>query len=228
MQEQNAAPAQQATTEEVRVQAKNFNELRNAAEAIKQENFELKTRLSQLEENAKKQPVQQDLDDDSEPYVDKKRLGKEMSKLKESLAVEIDRKAEEKARALLAEEKRKDFFKNNKDFHEVMQQDVIRKFIDEQPGLSEDLETLPDNFERQKVVYRMIKALNENKPVAPAAPAQPKSPLAAAFDARKSAMAYQPGGSSGGPFQSMGDFSQGGMKNAYDRFKSLQKTVSLG
>lgn len=227
MQEQSSAPVAQTQADEVKVQAKNFAELRNAADAVKQENVLLKQRLSQLEESVKKAPLQQELDDDGEPYVDKKRLQKEMGKLKDSLETEIDKKAEEKARALIAEERKKDFFKNNKDFHEIMQQDEIQKFISEQPGLAEDLEMMPDSFERQKVVYRMIKTLKEAKPAQVSTPAQPKSPLAAAFDSRKAAMAYQPGGSSGGPFQSLGDFSQGGMKNAYDRFKSLQKTVHL-
>lgn len=227
MQEQNTTVTDQTVANEVKVQAKNFAELRSAAEAFKQENLQLKQRLSLLEENAKKTPTQDDSEDDNEPYIDKKRLAKEMGNLKSSLAVEIDQKAEEKARTLMAEERKKDFFKNNKDFHEIMQQEEIQKFISEQPGLAEDLETLPDNFERQKVVYRMIKTLKDLKTTQPVAPSQPKSPLAAAFESRKASMAYQPGGSSGGPFQSMGDFSQGGMKNAYDRFKSLQKTVHL-
>lgn len=228
MQEQNGAVVDQKATEEVKVQAKNFADLRNAAEAARQENFDLKQRLALLEENAKKATAPKEGDeDDGEPYVDKKRLNREMSKLKESMGAEIDRKAEEKARSLMAEEKKKDFFKNNKDFNEIMQQDEIQRFIAEQPGLAEDLETMPDNFERQKVVYRMIKTLKEAKPVQGAAPTAPKSPLAQAFDARKSAMAYQPGGSSGGPFQSIGDFSQQGQKNAFDRFRALQKTVHL-
>lgn len=227
MQEQNAPVVDQKAAEEVKLQAKNFAEIRNAAELVRKENLELKERLARLEESTKKVPVQQDGDDDGEPYVDKKRLVREMSKLRETLAPEIDKKAEEKARQLFAEEKRKDFLKNNKDFYDVMQQDEIQKFISEQPGLAEDLEMMPDNFERQKVVYRMIKTLKDAKPAQSVPPAAPKSPLAQAFDSRKAAMAYQPGGSSGGPFQSLGDFSQGGMKNAYDRFKSLQKTVRI-
>lgn len=228
MQEQNGAVVDQKATEEVKVQAKNFADLRNAAESARQENFDLKQRLALLEENAKKAAIPKEGDeDDGEPYVDKKRLSREMSKLKESMGAEIDRKAEEKARSLMAEEKKKDFFKNNKDFNEIMQQDEIQRFIAEQPGLAEDLETMPDNFERQKVVYRMIKTLKEAKPVQGTAPPAPRSALAQAFDARKSQMAYQPGGSSGGPFQSLGDYSQGGMKNAYDKYKALQKTVHL-
>ena len=108
-----------------------------------------------------------------------------------------------------------------------MQADEIQKFINEHPNIAEKLEKMPDNFDRQQLVYETIKTFKNIKPAQSTTPPVQKSMLAQAFDARKSAMAYQPGGSSGGPFQSMGDFSPSGQKNAYERFKALQKTVNL-
>lgn len=227
MQEQNSAPVAQNPADEVKVQAKNFAELRSIAESAKQENLQLKQRLQQLEEAVKKVPAPSHEDGDDEPYVDQKRLSREMGKLKESFSSEIDKKAEEKARALIEEERRKDYLEANKDFYDVLQKEELQKFIDSQPNLVKRLEKMPDNFERQQLVYEMIKSFKDLRPSQPQAPAAPKSQLAQAFDGRKAQMAYQPGGSSGGPFQSIGDFSQGGMKNAYDRFMSLKKSVNL-
>lgn len=226
MQEPNAAPATQANPEEVKVQAKNFAELRSIAESAKQENVQLKQRLAQLEESMKR-AAPKEIEDSNEPYVDHNRLRKEMDKLAENMASTIDKKAEEKARALILEERRNEYLQKNKDFHEVMQGEEIEKFIQEYPHLAGPMAKMPDNFERQQLVYETMKTLKSAKPAPNAAPPVQKSALAQAFEARKPQMAYSPGGSAGGPFQSIGDFSQGGMKNAYDRYKSLQKTVSL-
>lgn len=229
MQEQNLAAAAQTSqveADQVKVQAKNFAELRSIAESAKQENLQLKQRLAQLEDNMKKAIPKKDEEDSDEPYVDHNKLRREMGKFAETMDSTIDKKASEKARAMIEEEKKNDYLQRNKDFYEVLREDEIKKFVDEHPNLAAPLSKLPDTFERQQLVYEAIKTLKDVKP-AQSTPTQPKSILAQAFESRKASMAYTPGGSSGGPFQSMGDFSPGGQKQAYERFKSLQKSVSL-
>ncbi len=228
MQEQNAATTQ-ITPEEVKGNAKNFSELRAIAEAAKQENIALKQQMSKLEEKISKQQATEKVaeDEDGEPYVDSRTFKKKMASFEEALEQKIDKRAEEKARALIQEERKADYLKRNGDFNEIMQADVLQKFIVEHPNVAEVMQKMPDNFERQQLVYETIKTLKNLKPAQSSAPPVQKSMLAQAFDAKKAQLAYQPGGSSGGPFQSIGDFSEGGMKNAYEKFKSLQKTVNL-
>lgn len=224
MQQENTAPSQEAA-EEVKKQAKNFAELRSKWESASQENNQLKQKMSQLEQmisDLQSRPAPQD----DEPYVDASRLQREMTSLKESLSKEIDKKAEEKARLLLMQERQSDYINQNKDFYDVLQENEIKDFVAKYPNLAAPLARMPDGFEKQQLAYELMKTVKTVKPANPEPPVQ-KSMLAQAFEQRKAAMAYQPGGSSGGAFQSMGDFSPGGMKQAYDRFKSLQKTVNL-
>lgn len=225
MTDQAQTQSKEAITEST--QAVNFAKLRAIAETAQEENQLLKQRLSELESKVNAKPAQQEEEITSdEPYLDHNRFRKEMAKFSQTMEAKIDQRAEEKARKLIEEEKRHEYLKKNRDFNEVMDKENLMKVIEEYPEVAEEFNGLPADFQRQKALYATIKALKKNP--APEAPkSAPKSSLEQAMLERKAQNAYQPGGSSGGPFQSMGDFSEGGMKNAYNKFKSLQKTVNL-
>ena len=54
------------------------------------------------------------------------------------------------------------WLKNNPDFYEVMNH--AQAFADKDPELAESILEMPEGFERQKLVYKNIKALGIHKP----------------------------------------------------------------
>src|SRR5271165_6676017 len=70
---------------------------------------------------ARRNPPQDEDDDTSDPYVDHKRLAKQFSSFEKRMDEKIDKRAEEKARTMVAETRKSDFLRNNPDFYEVLQ-----------------------------------------------------------------------------------------------------------
>jgi actin-related protein len=168
--------------------------------------------------NSKKPP--EDDDDDDEPYIDKKRLAKKMSSFELKLEEKIERKAEEKARQLLQQEKRESWMRSNPDFYDVMQN--AEKFANHDPELAETILAMPESFERQKLVYKNIKALGLHQ--------EPKKEpsIQEKIDANKKTPYYQPSGMGTAPYGNRGDFSATGQKNAYDQMQELKRRLRLG
>jgi len=162
---------------------------------------------------------QDDDDNDDEPYVDKKRLNKTLSKFEQNIEKKIEQKAEERARYLIDQQKREGWIKNNPDFYEVLQH--AEKFAQKDPDLAESILEMPDTFERQKLVYKNIKALGIHKPEAPQQSVQQK------IDANRRSPYYQPSGVGTAPYASAGDFSEAGQKNAYDKMQQLKKQLRI-
>jgi len=155
-------------------------------------------------------------DDDDEPYVDQKRLAKQMSAFRQDLEKDIDQKAEAKARQLLDERDKQAYLKERGDFHSVMKEEVIERFANEHPALAETILRMPPGFEREKLVYEAIKTSGTDKPKAKEQSIQDK------VNANMRSPYYQPSGTASAPYQSQGDFSQSGQKNAYDQLQKLK------
>lgn len=165
----------------------------------------------------------EDEDDDEDPYVDKRKLNKKLSSFEKSFEEKFEKKVEEKARRLLEEEKRNVWLKEHRDFHEIMS--YAEQFANEHPDLAEDILTMPDGFERQKLVYRNIKALKVHEPK------KAESSIQQRIDNNKKAPFYQPSGTGTAPYggSSVGkDYSNTEMKNAYDHVLALKNRLRLG
>ncbi len=161
---------------------------------------------------------QQDDDDDDEPYVDKRRLEKRFSSFEQRLDEKIEKKAEEKARNMMQKEKQEAWLKTNSDFYDVMQH--VEKFANHDPELAETILHMPDSFERQKLVYKNIKALGLHQ--------EKKQPsIQDKIDANRRGPYYQPSGVSAAPYASSGDFSSSGQENAYKKMKELQSRLRM-
>jgi hypothetical protein len=80
---------------------------------------------------------------------------------------------------------------------------------------------MPDTFARQKLVYKNIKALGLHRPEAKAPSVQEK------IDANRKSPYYQPSGVGTAPYQSVGDFSAGGQKQAYDKMQELKNRLRI-
>ena len=109
------------------------------------------------QERAKSSPLNED-DDDDEPYIDKKKLNKTLTKFGEQTKKQTQAEIQSAVQEALEQERRSNYLKENADFNQVMTQETIERFI-KHPRLAENILRMPDGFERQKLVYENIKAL---------------------------------------------------------------------
>lgn len=216
-QETNAAVPQ--TDKEI-----NFQRQRQMYENQLAKEREEKSQMQAELQKYKQRPKDDDDEDDSdnEPYVDHKKLKKTVSQFGNQLKQETSTIVQQEVQKALAEERRQNWMKQNSDFQQVMSEETVQKFAQADPDLASTILEMPDTFERQKLVYRNIKALGLDKPVAKQPSIQEK------IDANRRSPYYQPSGMGNAPYQSVGDFSEQGQKNAYEKMKELKNRLRLG
>jgi len=174
----------------------------------------------QQELQQRQQSVHQDDDDtDAEPYVDHKRLRKEQAKFGNQIKQETQSEIQKAVKMAITEERQNNWMKNNPDFQEVMSH--AEKFAQLDPELAETILEMPAGFERQKLVYKNIKALGLHK-----APVK-ESSIQEKIDANRRSPYYQPSGVGTSPYSTVGDFSNVGQKNAYDKMQELKNRLRL-
>lgn len=161
----------------------------------------------------------QEEDDDSEPYVDHKKLEKKLARFGETTMKQTQSEIQNAVQMALKEERKQNWIKNNPDFYEVLQH--AEKFAQKDPELAETILEMPEGFERQKLVYKNIKALGLHKPETKMPSIQEK------VDANKKSPYYQPTGVGTAPYQSAGDFSANGQKQAYDKMQELKSRLRI-
>jgi hypothetical protein len=203
----------------------NFEKLRKQLEHERAEKQQLQQRLVELEKQQSQKPQQQpysdDDDDSDEPYVDHKKLDKKLKKFESSLDERIDQKAEQKARILLEQERQQSYVKANPDFQEILTQENIQKFAEKHPQIAERMLRMPDNFDRQALLYEQIKALQLAKKE------EAKPSIQQTIDANRKSPYYQPSGVGTSPYAQTGDFSLAGQKNAYEKLKELKSRLRI-
>lgn len=215
----------QETQIQTQQEAKNNDKELNfrALEAKYKQQLELerqeKEQYKRLLEEKSKSPVQEDDDDDSEPYVDRKRLNKTLAKTTQLLKQETQSDIQKAVQIALSEERKQNWIKNNSDFYDVLQH--ADKFAEYDPELAETILNMPEGFERQKLVYKNIKALNLHKPP------EKQSSIQDKIDANKRSPYYQPSGIGTGPYSQVGDFSNQGQKNAYQKMQELKSRLRI-
>lgn len=192
--------------------AKNAAELKNAA-------YEKEIQSAANKKVRDIDPLDEDPYD--EPYVDERRLNKKLAKFEERFDKRVDEKAEAKARSMLEQERNSNFLKQNTDFAEVLSPDVIEKFAKKHPEMAEPMLEMPDSFARQKLLYQAIKVSGVHKNTPP-----PPSIQETIEKNRKGAF-YQPTGVNAAPYAGGGDYSESGMKNAYEKVKELKARLRL-
>ena len=172
------------------------------------------------EATLRKQQTPEDDDDDSEPYIDKKKLKKEQAKFGQQMKQETQSEIQRAVQTALQEERKNNWLKQNPDFYDTLQQHAD-KIVQRDPELAETILQMPDGFERQKLVYKNIKALGLDKPEVKQSSIQEK------IDANRRSPYYQPTGIAAAPYAAAGDFSDVGQKNAYQKMKELQNKLRL-
>jgi len=166
-----------------------------------------------------RQPVQEEPEDDSEPYVDHKKLEKKLNKFGQQYKQETQTEIQKAVQQAIREERRDLWIRNNPDFEEVLQH--AEKLYIKDKELAESILAMPESFDRQKLVYKNIKALGLHKPE------ERQSTIQEKVDANRKGPYYQPSGVGASPYHSQSDYSPGGQKQAYDKMKELQSRLRL-
>jgi len=160
---------------------------------------------------------QREEDDDSDPYIDHKKLNKKLAQFGEQSQKQTKSEIQQAVHHALQEERKTNWLKNNSDFYDVLQH--AEKLAIRDPDLAESILEMPDSFERQKLVYKTIKAQGLHKPE------QKQSSIQDKIDSNRRSPYYQPSGIGTAPYSSQGDFSKSGQEQAYNKMKELQKNL---
>lgn len=158
-------------------------------------------------------------EDDSEPYVDKKKLNKTLARFGQETKQQTQSEIQKAVNIAIQEERKTNWLNNNKDFYEVLQH--ANKFAEHDPELAETILQMPEGFERQKLVYKSIKALGIHKPP------EAKSSVQDKVNQNQQGQYYRPSSVGTAPYASASDFSTTGQKQAYDKMKELQSRMRL-
>ncbi len=163
-------------------------------------------------------PIEED-DDTSEPYVDHKKLNKKLAKFGEQTKQQTQTEIQRAVQVAIEKERQETWMRNNSDFVDVMQN--AQKLYEKDQELAETILAMPESFERQKLVYKNIKALGLHKPEVKQPSIQDK------IDSNRRSPYYQPSGVASAPYASQGDFSSSGQKSAYDKMQQLKNNLRL-
>lgn len=216
-QTQNEPVAQQPSNKELNFRALE-QKYQKQLEQERQARLEAERKAQELA--SRSQGSDNDDDDDGEPYIDKKRLSKTLNRFGQSTQSEIQKAMEQAKHAAKEELKQEMWLEQNPDFYDTLQH--AEKFAQTAPKLAETILRMPEGFERQKLVYQNIKALGIDKPP------QKESTIQDKINANQRSPYYQPSGVGTSPYATVGDFSDTGKKNAYDKMQALKKTLRLG
>lgn len=171
------------------------------------------------EEAKKAHNLHSEEDDSEEPYVAPKKLNKRLEKFGQSTQSEIQKAMQMAKDAAKEELKAELYVENNPDFYDVLNR--ADELIKRAPKLAENILKMPDNFERQKLVYQTMKELGVLKP-------QVKEPsIQEKVDANRRSPYYQPSNIGTAPYAQAGDFSPSGQKNAYNKMQELKARLRI-
>ena len=159
-------PEAQSQVIEAKVDNKEVN-FRKQQQMYERMLAEKEARVKELEQAAlqKQQPKHDDDDDDDEPYIDKRKLAKTLSKHEERVKQDTQTEIQRAVSHALLEEKKKQYLDRNPDFYDVIEKGA-EKLAQHNPELAETILKMPDPFERHKLAYQNIKAfgLHQDKP----------------------------------------------------------------
>lgn len=184
---------------------------------------EKEARIAELSARQSRQNDIDDDDNDDEPYVDKKKLAKSLTKfegkVKESTKAEIQAAVQQ----ALHEERRQTWLENNPDFYEIMGH--AEKFAEKAPGIAKSILAMPDSFERQKLVYETIKTMGIHKPP------ETKDSIQATIEAKQRGPYYQPTGVAAAPYGVAGSgnkaYSKSEGEAAYAKMQELKNRLRI-
>lgn len=188
-------------------------------EKERQARMEAERRYEESRKYVPAPPANDEDDDDSEPYVDHKKLNKKLAKFGETTKAQTQSEIQNAVQIALREERKQNWIKQHGDFYDVLKH--AEKLALQSPDLAESILEMPEGFERQKLVYKNIKALGLHEETKKAPSIQDK------IDANKRSPYYQPSGVGTAPYASVGDYSEAGQKQAYAKLQELKKNLRI-
>lgn len=210
------------------VQENVVQEHKNTDKELNFRALEQKYQRALNEETAKRETAERALqersrapvdEDDDEPYIDRKKLNKTLSQFGEQSKQHTQTEIQRAVQSAIADERKQNWLKNNSDFNDVLKHAETLAQLD--PDLAESILDMPEGFERQKLVYKNIKALGLHKPKVQEQSIQHK------IDANKRSPFYQPTGIGTSPYSTAADFSDAGQKQAYEKLQQLKANMRL-
>jgi hypothetical protein len=201
------------------LEAQKNQEIKAYQEQLAQERH-ARQEAERLVQEALQRKRDDDDEDDNEPYVNPKKLTKTLNKFGEQTKKETQTEIQKAVQQALKEEKERRFLEDHPDFYEVLEQHA-EKLMTVAPRLAQRILELPQGPERSKLVYENIKTLGLDKP------AQKQSTIQEKIDQNRRSPYYQPTGIGAAPYASVGDFSDTGQKNAYDKMQELKRNLRI-
>ncbi len=220
----NQTPPTTANVAETKPNDKEINfRMQERAMQEKYEKMLAQERNARLEAERKAQEASSrrnnEEEDEDEPYVDHKKLKREQAKFGQQLKQETQGEIQQAVQKALNEERKNNWIKQNADFYDVLQH--AEKLAIKDPDLADSILEMPEGFERQKLVYKNIKALGLHK-------AEVKQPsIQDKIDANRRSPFYQPTGIGTAPYSSEGNYSAQGQKDAYQKMQELKNKLRI-
>lgn len=214
----------QAQTTEQKISDKELNfraleqKYKSQVELERQARVELERKVQELEQ--RKPALQEEDDDDSDPYVNKRKLNTTLNRFSENFDKKTHQSMQQIKEQAKEELKQEMWLDQNPDFYDVLQNNAD-KLAQHAPELAKTILKMPEGFERQKLVYQNIKTLNLHKPP------EKQSSIQDKIDANRRSPYYQPSHVGTAPYSSQGDFSANGQKQAYDKLLQLKNNLRL-
>jgi len=191
------------------LEAKHKREL----EQERQARIEAEKRVQEIQSKQQQQD-----DEEDEPYVAPKKLDKKLAQFSQNTQLDIQKSMEIVKQQAKEEMKQEMWLEKNNDFYNVMQH--AQKLYEEDKEMAETILTMPDNFDRQKLVYKTIKKLGLHE--------EKKTPsIQDKIDSNRKSPYYQPSGVASAPYAATGDFSDVGQKNAYTKMQELKNRLRM-
>ena len=212
------AQTQESQPQQQKVDTKELNFRQLEAKYEKQLQIERAARV-EAERIAQERRIPEPEEDDSEPYVDHKKIDKKLARFGEQSKQQTQSEIHKAVQVAISEERKQNWLKQNSDFYDVLQH--AEKFAQHDPDLAETILEMPEGFERQKLVYKNIKALGLHKEAPKQASIQEK------VDANRRSPYYQPSGVGTAPYSSQSDFSANGQKAAYEKMQQLKAQLRI-
>jgi hypothetical protein len=156
----------------------------------------------------------------TDPYVDHKKLDKKLARHGENIKQQTQSDIQNAVQTALREERKANWIKSNPDFYDTLKH--AEKLAERDPDLADSILEMPESFERQKLVYKNIKALGLHKPEVK------QSTVQETIDANRRSPYYQPSNIGSAPFAgSQSNFSAEGQKSAYEKMQQLKKSLRI-
>ena len=220
-QETQAAQSAQLSDKEINFR-KQEEAFRVKIEQERQARLAAEARLQELERRSQRHEIEDD-EDDSDPYIDKRKLEKKLQKFEEKTGKQTESAIQRAVREAIYEERKQNWIKSNPDFAEVMQH--AEKIYQRDPELAETILEMPDTFERQKLVYKSIKAMRLHEKE------QAKPSIQDTIDRNRRSPYYQPTDQAAPPYGGVTagkNWSPTESKSAYDKMQELKRNLRLG